>query len=58
MNDIKKIIIDEIFENTLEDYLIQVRLLLKDQYIEISDDEAERFLYLYLKEIEEAKCLQ
>jgi hypothetical protein len=52
----KKISLDSIFDDTLENYLIQVRLLLlqiKD--MKISDDEAEVFLYEYLKELIEAK---
>jgi hypothetical protein len=52
----EKINLDSIFDDTLENYLIQVRLLLlQTKNIKISDDEAEVYLYEYLKELIEAK---
>jgi hypothetical protein len=52
----EKINLYGIFDDTLENYLIQIRLLLlQTKDTKISDDEAEVYLYEYLKELIEAK---
>jgi hypothetical protein len=52
----EKIKLDSIFDDTIENYLIQVRLLLLEtEDLKISGDEVEVYLYKYIKELIEAK---